>query len=71
MFYSLRAKIRIGMIMILGEHNWNTLEVTETIQTLGSDFGGLSKAEAKGRLAQFRLNGLHEKKRYHLRQHQQ
>ena len=24
--------------MILGEHNWNTPEVTEAIQALGSDF---------------------------------
>lgn len=28
--------------MILGEHNWNTLEVTEAIQALGSDFDFIS-----------------------------
>ncbi len=45
------------------KQDWHTLEVAEAIQILGSDYGGLSKAEAEHRLAQFGLNELQEKKR--------
>jgi len=44
--------------MILGEHNWHTLEVAEAIQTLRADFSGLSQEEAQHRLAEFGPNEL-------------
>ena len=44
--------------MILGEHNWHTLEVAEAIQTLRADFSGLSQEEAQDRLAEFGPNEL-------------
>jgi len=49
--------------MRLDKQNWHALEIKEVLQTLKTEYNGLSKKEAEHRLAKFGRNELEEKKK--------